>query len=814
MLYYIIQIVLFQALFLLVYDFFLRRETFFNYNRVYLLFTSILSLALPFIKLPQLKKATTNDFVIQLPEVFLGAEVPTSNEVFIAEQAGIILEQPHTPLWQILLFTGIGVATILFVIKISKLYWLRHVSPKRWKGNVLIVKLIRSSLAFSFFNTIFLGEQIPEEEAPVVIKHELVHLREMHTLDLLFFELLRIVFWFNPLVYIYQYRIKELHEFIADANTVKQKNKAAYYQTLLNQIFDVHNISFTNAFFKKSLIKKRIAMLQKQKSRQVALIKYALLIPIVFGILVYTSTEVIAQEESNEKESTITQDVDDEAVIQKYYEDILEENKDLSNFSEISDTYNYSDEKYVPTRDEYLRYVAYMRYMGHKFKEFSEKSEKTSMSQMKSHFDHMINFDKSYDEHLEYLKTKEAKRIHEESLYNRTLRVISKDINNLSAEEHIDAFEKARDVLRGRLYKRLIVSDDSKSIEITKDNYDGLIRLFSISELKSLLTTIDKGDALQLKTEKSTKKEDGTHGAKTLILRDYKSYGIDRHEVVDSVEVPFSIVDEAPTLQKCKDLTNNDERKKCLSNFVNEFVGKNFNTDVADGLSPGRKRIFVQFSIDDKGYIKTIKVRGPSEALEDEAKRVVALLPKFAPGRQKGKNVVVPYSLPIVFDKQSDSKKGDTPKYDKFIDSIEKIEKKKFVKTDYKDATTLPYSIVDVPPTHPNCISVNGQEERKKCTTNEIYKLVSREFKIDSLATLNLPDGKQRIFASFTINKEGFVKQVKVRAAHPKLEEEAKRAIDLLPKFVPGQHKGDIVDVTCSLPIVYMTFPNDKNHKD
>ena len=126
MLYIIIQIIAFQALFLLVYDLFLKRETFFNCNRAYLLLTSILSLVLPFIKFSELKAMTTEDYVIQLPEVFIGTKAPTTNEIFIAEQAGIILEQPQTPIWQSIAILGIVLATCLFLFKIGKLYWLKH----------------------------------------------------------------------------------------------------------------------------------------------------------------------------------------------------------------------------------------------------------------------------------------------------------------------------------------------------------------------------------------------------------------------------------------------------------------------------------------------------------------------------------------------------------------------------------------------------------------------------------------------------------------------------------------------------------------
>jgi hypothetical protein len=83
-----------------------------------------------------------------------------------------------------------------------------------------------------------------------------------------------------------------LHEFIADAKAVKQNGKAEYYQRLLHQIFDTKTLSFTNTFFKKSLIKQRITMLQKSNSNRKNLLKYMLLVPLVFAMLVYTSTEV------------------------------------------------------------------------------------------------------------------------------------------------------------------------------------------------------------------------------------------------------------------------------------------------------------------------------------------------------------------------------------------------------------------------------------------------------------------------------------------------------------------------------------------
>ncbi len=289
MLHYIIQVVAFQALFLLVYDLFLKRETFFNYNRAYLLLTPLLAMVLPFVKLKAITNMVSNGHTIKLPEVLIGQPAPSELEIEVARQAGIIIEETQPSVWQAVLIIGGCLAVAYFMFKLIKIYVLRSRNSKRWNGNVLIVSLINSHAAFSFLNIIFLGEQITSEERPLIIEHELVHVKEKHTLDLLLFEVLRILFWFNPLVYIYQNRIKALHEFIADSKTMNRIGKEDYYLGLLNQIFKTNTMSFTNTFYKKTLIKKRIVMLQKQKSRRSMFYKFGILIPVIFGMLFYVS---------------------------------------------------------------------------------------------------------------------------------------------------------------------------------------------------------------------------------------------------------------------------------------------------------------------------------------------------------------------------------------------------------------------------------------------------------------------------------------------------------------------------------------------
>jgi len=118
----------------------------------------------------------------------------------------------------------------------------------------------------------------------------------------------------------------------------------------------------------------------------------------------------------------------------------------------------------------------------------------------------------------------------------------------------------------------------------------------------------------------------------------------------DNVEVPFYTVQNVPIFPGC-DKGNNEKRRKCMSQKITKFVQKEFNTDLAGDLGlSGRQRISVIFKIDKNGDVVGVRARAPHPRLVKEAIRVVNLLPKMKPGTQLGKAVVVPYSLPIIFE--------------------------------------------------------------------------------------------------------------------------------------------------------------------
>lgn len=122
--------------------------------------------------------------------------------------------------------------------------------------------------------------------------------------------------------------------------------------------------------------------------------------------------------------------------------------------------------------------------------------------------------------------------------------------------------------------------------------------------------------------------------------------------IEEDVEVPFAVIENVPVFPGCEG-GDNAAKRDCMSKKIQEFVNKKFNTDLAGelGLS-GRQRINVIFKIDKTGTVTGIRARAPHPGLEKEAARVIGLLPKMQPGKQRGKAVTVPYSLPIVFQVQ------------------------------------------------------------------------------------------------------------------------------------------------------------------
>ncbi|WP_026837393.1 M56 family metallopeptidase [Gillisia sp. JM1] len=327
---YIIQVILFQLAFLLVYEFLLKKETFFNYNRAYLLLTPVLAFLLPIINIEMLSGFVPQESVSSisrfwLPEVYIGDATQNIQQL----PALVLSDKSNSFNWIAIIYAIGSIASIGIIGKklfnLRKLFRFTVISEVK---SFRIIEIPSSNVACTFNKTIFLGEDLSKNERDQIVAHELIHVQQKHSYDLVFFEILKIIFWFNPLIYIYQNRVAALHEFIADSNVVKTVEKRSYYEQLLNTAFNTQNISFINQFFNHSLIKKRIVMLQKSKSKTIAKFKYLVILPLMLMMLTIVSCTQDDSQSITTGEESLLEQLDKLQITLNNSEEISEEEKE------------------------------------------------------------------------------------------------------------------------------------------------------------------------------------------------------------------------------------------------------------------------------------------------------------------------------------------------------------------------------------------------------------------------------------------------------------------------------------------------------
>ena len=273
---YLLKSVIWLTGFALVFVLFLKNERFFLLNRAYLIAGILTSFLFPFISirytviLPALSNMVADDALIS------GIQNSNSGN---AMNIGLLL----------FVFYLSGLFFVLSLIIKQCISVLRAIKKSETVA-FNSVKLIRSAdyaSPFSFFSWVFVNPSITDVETKEIVNHELVHIRQKHWFDLLLIELLCMLQWFNPLVWIYIRLIKQNHEYLADEAALQQTpDPAVYRATLLNQIVGSPVISLTNSF-NYSLNKKRFNMMKNIISSPYRKMKLLLILP-VFAIVLYS----------------------------------------------------------------------------------------------------------------------------------------------------------------------------------------------------------------------------------------------------------------------------------------------------------------------------------------------------------------------------------------------------------------------------------------------------------------------------------------------------------------------------------------------
>ena len=420
---YIIQLSIFLFLFWGAYELFLKKETFFTYNRWYLLFTPIISALLPFLSFSFIETyAVEAQQLVQLPAVFIGDPIinKTTNQTATTVTSSVGFLENYG--WWFVFMFGAIISFLLFIKKIFQFKKLRENGITSYLGELKIIEVTQSKIACTFFKTIYLGSDLTQKEKEQILKHEQVHARQYHSLDLLFFEVLKIVLWFNPVVYLYQKQITNLHEYIADAEATKNSDKKSYYESLLNIAFGSEKISFINQFFNHSLIKKRIVMLQKSRSARAAKFKFLILIPLILAMLTYVSCSDTTNlsEGDNENMQLPTPPApptppqvlaqEDAELVNQLESEIRQMEKSGKSWPEISEAFMIEKDKHIKSKEAFYRMRVFSEWI---FKNNKEKklAKGTWTEEDENRHQKMMQeaLAQSYEDYVEYRKSQPEK---------------------------------------------------------------------------------------------------------------------------------------------------------------------------------------------------------------------------------------------------------------------------------------------------------------------------------------------------------------------------------------------------------------------
>lgn len=298
---YILKVNALLVLFYLVYQLALSRETFYKHSRWFLLSGLFVSLVLPFVTFTKIEYYEVKRMLSNSIE---------NNEIQILPISKEVIQEPLLNNQEIV-FLIYGIICFGFLIKtvfdFIKLFKIINVSNSEKRNKLVYVNTNLVHTPFSFFNyIIFNSDVIHPTELENIIKHEEAHSNQKHSLDTLAAQFFIILFWFNPIVWLYRKSMVQNLEFLADNLAIQHVSDKVYYQrTMLKVSTQASNISIVNTF-NQSSIKKRIIMLNSNQSNRKNIWKFGIILPFVTAFMLLFQIETIAQEKFVEETKTST----------------------------------------------------------------------------------------------------------------------------------------------------------------------------------------------------------------------------------------------------------------------------------------------------------------------------------------------------------------------------------------------------------------------------------------------------------------------------------------------------------------------------
>jgi TonB family protein len=561
---YLLQVNIYLIIFYCFYKLLLDKETYFVLNRLYLVSSGLFSLAIPFLRFELFSEKVVSD------KLYISvSEINT-----VVNNYAILPQTQDQYDWGRLI-------VIIYIIGV--LGYLLYFVYQLFAINTLFSRA-NANDAFSFFQRKSVAENLPERAT--VDLHEDIHVKQLHTIDVLFFEILGIITWFNPVIYLYKKSIKNIHEYLADEAAAKfQGDKETYALLLLSQAFGVQPSTLMNGFFTKSLIKKRIFMLHKQRSKKTAILKYGLFVPLFALTLVLSSAtirknnQILAVADQiplNDASSVVNQ------VIKAPLSVVNLAPAQKLDQVQVQDLVTKSTLVYPPTSGDNL-----------------EKEEASSWN----------SFYKFLGDGIKYPTEAVKKKIQGNLIVNFT--VSRGKVNDLVVQNELGGG-----------------CDEEVMQQIS--NYDDFFQKDGNYCLK--VTFKLEGADTQLKNENATS-TDGYTVLQNLVITGYAP----KEETTDNNVYSFIAMETPPSYPGG------------VAEFY-KFLGKSIKYPLSASDNEIQGNVFVSFTVEKDGSLNDIKVeRKLGYGTDEEAVRVLKLSKKWNPGMQNGRAVRVKYNIPIKF---------------------------------------------------------------------------------------------------------------------------------------------------------------------
>ncbi len=340
---YLIYSTICLGILLLVYYAILYNEKTFHFNRVFLLFSLIFSLTIPLVPVG-INGVQINFFQFNKTDDKPVPEVPftITNDAFMEKSdeylAGVNDENSSSEnkLFVLVLF-GLYVTVVIFLfIRLLRITHMIQLKARRNPGKVYkgyrVVLLNEDILPHTFLDTIFVSKKqyISGEIDNKVLLHEITHAKQRHTIDILFLEILKIAFWFNPVIYLYKQAILLNHEFLADEAVIKEGICVKEYQKMiLNTLLKSPSHSLASSF-NFGLTKKRLFMMTHSSNKPRVILKIASLIPLILALSLLLGCEITPSvAESSDDENTTNIAINKQSLDQSLIKIILNSENEI-----------------------------------------------------------------------------------------------------------------------------------------------------------------------------------------------------------------------------------------------------------------------------------------------------------------------------------------------------------------------------------------------------------------------------------------------------------------------------------------------------